>query len=184
MNGPLKRGIVALGSAAIIVLAAVSPAAAHVTASTNNAAAGSYTLITFGFGHGCGDSATTEVSIQIPEQFATVTPGINYGWNVEKVYENLATPVSDGHGGEYTERVSEVVYTAKEPVPNGFYDSFQIQLQLPEDAAGETIYFPVVQTCEEGETAWIQIPAEGESSNDLDSPAPSITVTESTGDGH
>lgn len=184
MNGRLKRGLVGIASAGIIALAAISPASAHVTASTNNSAAGSYTLIGFGFGHGCGDSATTQVTIQIPEVFATVTPGINYGWDVEKVVENLATPVPDGHGGEYTERVAEVVYTAKEPVANGFYDSFQLQVRLPDDAAGQTLYFPVVQTCEEGENAWIQIPAEGESGDDLEMPAPSITVTEAQEGGH
>lgn len=178
MNGRLKRGIVALGSAAVIALAAISPASAHVTASAANAAAGSYTLVTIGVPHGCDGSATTEIAIQIPEAFASVTPGVNQGWTVEKVFTDLATPVSDGHGGEYTERVSEVVYTAKEPLQDGFYDSFVISLRLPEDTAGQTLYFPTIQTCEEGEAAWIQIPEEGASGDDLEMPAPSITVTE------
>ncbi len=178
MYGRVKTGLVAVGSAAIIALAAISPASAHVTASASNTAAGAYTLVTFGFGHGCGESATTEIAIQIPESLTAVSPGMNYGWTVEKVFEDLATPIPDGHGGEYTERVSEVVYTAKEPVPNGFYDSFELSLRLPEDAAGQTLYFPTVQTCEEGETAWIEIPEEGQSGDDLESPAPAIVVTE------
>jgi uncharacterized protein YcnI len=111
-------------------------------------------------------------------EFASVTPGVNYGWTAEIVYEELATPVPDGHGGEYTERISEVVYTAREPLPDNMYDSFVMSLRLPEDAAGQTIYFPVVQTCEEGETAWVQIPEEGASGDELEHPAPSVTVTE------
>jgi uncharacterized protein YcnI len=54
---------------------------------------------------------------------------------------------------------------------------------LPE-AAGETVYFPLVQTCEVGESAWIEIPAEGQDSEELALPAPSITLTEATAGGH
>ena len=49
---------------------------------------------------------------------------------------------------------------------------------------GETLYFPVIQTCEEGEAAWIEIPAEGEDGEELESPAPSITLTEAEEGGH
>jgi uncharacterized protein YcnI len=61
---------------------------------------------------------------------------------------------------------------------DGYYDAFMMSVRLPEDAAGTTLYFPTIQTCEEGETAWIQIPEEGQSEDDLESPAPAFTVTE------
>lgn len=54
--------------------------------------------------------------------------------------------------------MSEIVYTAKEPVEDGFYDQFILSGQPPKDAEGETVYFPVIQTCEEGEIAWVQTP--------------------------
>jgi uncharacterized protein YcnI len=174
--------MVAIAGAALLALAAISPAGAHVTATPTTTAEGSYTLVTFGVPHGCDGSPTTSVEIQVPEALNSVTPGVNYGWEVEKVYEDLATPVTDSHGNAVTERVASVVYTAKEPLPDGFYDSFVWSMQLPEGTAGETLYFPAVQTCEEGETAWIQIPEEGQSGEELEHPAPSVTVTEPEAD--
>ncbi|OLT52616.1 DUF1775 domain-containing protein [Cellulosimicrobium sp. CUA-896] len=157
----LATGLVATGA---------TVASAHVTVTPSVTTADSYTVLTFAFGHGCGESATTEIAIQMPEQVISVAPAVHPGWDVEKVMQDLETPVDDGHGGEYTERVAEVVYTAKTPVPNGYRDSFELSLKLP-DAAGETLDFPTVQTCEEGETAWVEIPAEGQTSDDLESPA-------------
>ncbi len=72
--------------------------------------------------------------------------------------EDLAEPVDDGHGGQYTQRVAEIVYTARTPLPHDHRDTFELSLKLP-DAAGETLVFPAVQTCEEGESAWVQVTA-------------------------
>ena len=184
MPGSVRRVLAAMGGAMIILLAAIAPASAHVTITPSETAAGSYSLLKVGVPHGCDGSATTEVAIQIPEELASVTPGMNYGWTVEKVYEDLATPVVDSHGNEITERVSVVVYTAREPLPDGYYDSFELSVRLPDDAAGKTLYFPAVQTCEEGEAAWVQIPEDGDSGEELELPAPSVTVTEPEGDSN
>jgi uncharacterized protein YcnI len=184
MMSSVRRGFVAIGGAAILALAAIAPASAHVTITATNTAEGSYTLLTVGVPHGCDGSSTIEVAIQIPQELSSVTPGMNYGWTVEKNYETLATPVTDSHGNEITERVESVVYTAKEPLADGFYDSFVLSVQLPEGTAGETLYFPTVQTCEEGEAAWVQLPAEGESGDDLEYPAPSVTVTQAESDSN
>lgn len=165
---------------AVLALVTVIPASAHVGLTPESTDAGSRTKLEFGFSHGCDGSPTTGIAIQIPEQFNAVTPVIHPGWDAEKVTEELDEPIVDSHGNEVTERVSQVVYTAKEPVEDGFYDSLTLMVTLPEDAAGETIYFPTVQTCEEGETAWIQIPEEGENADDLDEPAPAITVTDAS----
>ncbi|WP_435737976.1 DUF1775 domain-containing protein [Cellulosimicrobium sp. PMB13] len=175
----MRKPLRAVGAATLatgLVVAGASVASAHVTVTPSTTTADSYTVLTFAFGHGCGESATTGIAIQMPEQILSVAPEIHPGWDVEKVMEELETPVDDGHGGQYTERVAEIVYTAKTPVPNGYRDSFELSLKLP-DAADETLDFPTVQTCEEGETAWVEIPAQGQSSDDLESPAPSFVVT-------
>lgn len=174
----LTRTTAATALAAGLLVVGATAASAHVTVTPSVTTADSYTVLTFAFGHGCGESATTEIAIQMPEQVISVAPAVHPGWDVEKVMEDLGTPVDDGHGGEYTERVAEVVYTAKTPVPNGYRDSFELSLKLP-DAPGETLDFPTVQTCEEGETAWVEIPAEGQTSDDLESPAPSFVLTAS-----
>lgn len=172
----IRRTLVGVCGAALLTLTGLGAASAHVTVKSPETAAGSSAMLTFAFSHGCDGSATTQITIAVPEEIVSVKPGMNYGWTVEKVTDDSATPVASGHG-EASARVSEIVYTAKEPVEDGFYDQFLVQVSLPEDAEGETIYFPVIQTCEEGETAWIQIPEEGQDGSDLESPAPGITVT-------
>ena len=178
----VRRMAFGIGGAALLTLSALSPAGAHVTVKADETAAGSYALLTFAFSHGCEGSSTTGIAISVPDEIATISPGMNYGWTVEKVTDDSATPVADSHGDEVAP-VSEIVYTAKEPVEDGFYDQFHVSVKLPEDAEGGTIYFPVIQTCEEGETAWVQIPEEGQSGDDLEAPAPSITVTAADEDG-
>ena len=60
-----------------------------------------------------------------------------------------------------------------------------LSVKLP-DTAGKTLYFPTLQTCQQGQTDWSQIPKEGQDEESLKSPAPSVTVTEAEagGDGH
>ncbi|WP_052105628.1 YcnI family copper-binding membrane protein [Cellulomonas bogoriensis] len=171
---------VALTAAAGLLTGALAlvptAASAHVTVSPDRTVAGGYSLLTFGIPHGCSGSATTQVSIQIPDEIVRVTPSVSSRWDVEKVMEPLDPPVDDGHGGQRTERVSEVVYTAVDPLPDGYRDAVSIQVQLP-DLPGETLYFPAVQVCEEGESPWIQLPEEGQTSRDLELPAPGFVLT-------
>jgi uncharacterized protein YcnI len=181
----VPKGAAAAFVASVAVLAIAGTARAHVTIAEPEHAAGSFTLLTFGVPHGCEESPTTEVRIQMPESIPLVTPTVNPNWDVEKVMTQLDEPMEAGHGQTITERVSEVVYTAKTPLPHDLRDALVLSLQIPEDAAGQTIYFPVIQTCEVGETAWIEIPEAGQSGEELEAPAPSIQVIAAvSGDGH
>lgn len=173
---PALIGAGALAGAAALVLGGAVAASAHVSIAEGPVEAGSYSILTFGVPHGCDGSATTEVAIQIPEGINAVTPTRNSLYTVEKVMEDLDTPITDSHGNEVTERVAQVVYTAATPLPDGQRDAFELSLQIPEDAADTALYFPTVQTCEQGETAWVQIPEEGQDGHDLDAPAPSVDV--------
>lgn len=164
-------------AAATAVLAFNAPASAHVTVTPTGTDAGSYTVLTFSVGHGCDGEATTAVAIQIPEPLNAVTPTVNPGWDLEKVYTELAEPVVDNHGNEISERVGEVRYTAHTPLPDDYRDVFALSLRLPEETAGQTLHFPVVQSCGDSEHAWIQIAEEGQNPDELDSPAPFIEVT-------
>jgi uncharacterized protein YcnI len=164
-----RLSLAGLAGGAVLALAAVPLAAsAHVTVTPSGTAAGSYTVLTFAFSHGCEGSPTTAIAIDIPESIASVSPTLNPNYTIEKV--------ADG------DRTSQVVYTAITPVQDGYRDTIELSLQLPEDAAGETLSFPVLQTCEVGETNWNQVAEEGE--EEPESPAPVIVVTEATGDGH
>jgi uncharacterized protein YcnI len=175
-------------SLAMVVLTAAvvglwaGAASAHVTASPGEAPADGYTVQTFALGHGCEDSPTTQIKIQMPESIPQVAPSVNVNWDVEKVMETLDEPLDTGEGEALTERVSEVVYTAKTPLPDGLRDSFELSMKMP-DTPDETLYFPVVQVCETGETAWIEIPEEG-ATEEPEHPAPAVTITAAEGDGH
>lgn len=158
-----------IAGGAVLALAAVPLAAsAHVTVTPSGTAAGSYTVLTFAYSHGCEGSPTTALTFDIPESIASVSPTLNPNYRIEKV--------ADG------DRTAQVVYTAITPVQDGYRDTIELSLQLPEEAAGETLAFPVLQTCEVGETNWNQIVEEGE--EEPESPAPAIVVTEATGDEH
>jgi uncharacterized protein YcnI len=165
----------ALPIAAGLVVAGAGAAAAHVTVTPSTTAAGSSAVLTFSVGHGCDGSPTTRIAIRMPEQVLSVTPTRNADWDVEKKMATLDEPVQDAHGNEVTERVDQVVYSARTPLPDGYRDTFELQLQLP-DAAGETLAFPTIQTCENGETAWIETASDGQDAEELESPAPSFEL--------
>ena len=173
-----RRGWVAagpLGIATVAALASSGTAAAHVVVGPPEVEAGRQALLTFAFSHGCDGEATTEIRIQIPGSIPAVAPTINANWDVDKVVAALDEPIEGAHGEQLTERVSEVVYTARTPVPDGYRDTFVLSLTVP-DTPGETIFFPTIQTCGQGETAWIEIPAEGEDPAALAAPAPAVRV--------
>jgi periplasmic copper chaperone A len=153
-------------------------ASAHVTVQEDSVAAGEFAVVTIAVPHGCEESPTTQVRIQMPETIPGVTPTINAGWDVEKVMETLAEPIQGEHG-EITERVSEVVYTAKTPLPDGYRDTFALSIKVPDDASG-LMFFPTVQICEVGESDWIEIPADGQDPFELEKPSPFVNVVAST----
>ncbi len=59
---------------------------------------------------------------------------------------------------------------------------FWISMKLPEGDPGTTVAFPVVQTCEQGQTDWIEPVVEGQ--DEPEHPAPVITLTAAEGDEH
>ncbi|WP_165355011.1 YcnI family protein [Nocardioides oleivorans] len=176
-----RLGVLTAATSAI-ALSLVAPASAHVTATPSSSAAGAYTVVTFSVGHGCEGSPTTGIEIQVPESVLAVTPSRNPFYDVEKKMEQLAEPLTDSHGNEVTERVASIAYTATTPLPDGQRDWFELSLQLP-DTEGETLSFPTIQTCEKGETRWVEVPAEGQDADALESPAPAFEITAASAEG-
>lgn len=176
----IRTIVAATGLSTVGLMVGAGSASAHVSIAETEQVAGAYALLTFGVPHGCDGSPTTEVRIQVPESIPDVTPTVNPNWDLDIVTEKLQKPITDAHGARITERESEVVYTAKEPLADGLRDAFVLSLQIPEDAAGQTLHFPTIQTCAAGETAWIEIPEAGQSEDDLELPAPSVEVVAAT----
>ncbi|MGW9587552.1 DUF1775 domain-containing protein [Microbacterium sp. NPDC055455] len=165
----------ALGLAAGLALVVGAPlaAAAHVHVSPDTASAGGTRTLAFSFSHGCDGSATTALSIGIPDGVANATPIVEGGWTISR------EPGADGVP-------THVVFTSDSPVEDGLKAAVSIDVLFAEDAAGTTLAFPVTQTCVAGETAWSQLAEEGEDPHDLDAPAPLVMVTDAAdaGDGH
>ena len=160
---------------AAIALSLVSPASAHVSASVTDASAGAFTVLTLSVPHGCEDSPTTRIEVQVPDSVFSVTPTRNPLYDLEATIEQLDEPVTDAHGNEITERTASITYTATTPLPDGQRDTFQLSFTVP-DAEGEVLAFPTIQTCQEGETAWTEVPAEGQDPHELENPAPSFEI--------
>lgn len=184
MNTPfLRRALqtsAATGGAAVLLLAAAGGAAAHVGVTPDKTSANSYALLTFAIPHGCDGSGTTKVAITLPAELNDAQPTVNPNWTVEKVTEQLAEPRKLADGTAITKRTSQIVYTARSPLEHQFRDTLVLSVKLP-DAAGTTLYFPTLQTCEAGQTDWSDIAKEGQDVHSLQAPAPSVTVTEATG---
>jgi uncharacterized protein YcnI len=176
----VARLLAAPAAAGVALLTLAGPlagsASAHVSITPTETAAGASTLLTVGVSHGCDGAATTALEIQVPEEILSVTPSRNPLWTVTKTKVKLDKPQTDAHGNEVTERDGTIIYRTKTPLPEGYRDTFELSLTLPEKE-GATLAFPTIQTCERGETAWVEVPADGQDPEELEHPAPALTVT-------
>lgn len=163
-----------------MMLGLAAPVSAHVGVESTSDEPGAYVIVTLSVPHGCGLSPTTRIAIQMPEGINSVTPTRHAFYTLEKVTEEVESTEIDEHGNPVTRRQSQIIYTATTPLPADQRDTFELSLRIPEDAAGQTLHFPTVQTCEEGEDAWVQIPAEGQDSHELEFPAPALEIRTSS----
>jgi len=163
----MKKLLAIVGGAAVLLVVLAVPASAHVSPSISEAPAGGFVAVTFRIGHGCeGDGGDTgKVEIQMPDGVESATPQAIPGW--EARVDDAGPVVVTFEGG---------------PLPHDEYLEFGVSLQMP-DTPGETAAFPTIQTCVSGEEiAWIEPTVEGE--EEPESPAPTVAITESEGDGH
>lgn len=175
------RKLMAVAAGAMLAVVLAAPAFAHVTVTPGQAAVGSYSVLTFTATHGCDGSPTTEMSVQIPAGVTGVKAEPVAGWEVSYEIGELPEPVGEGDDA-ITEGVTVVTWSGG-TLPDDQIQRYSMQVKLPDDGAGETLWFPVVQSCEEGENAWINIPEEGQDPHDIDEPAPGVTLV-AADDGH
>ncbi len=172
---------IALAMAAVATTAA--PAFAHATLEQGTAPAGSYYKAVVRVPHGCAGKPTNVVRVRLPQGYYAVKPMPKPGWTLEKVSGKYETPYNN-HGTLMTEGVVEIVWSGGNLLDDE-YDEFVMRGALgPELEVGSKLHFLIVQECPEGAAErWIEIPAEGQDSHDLESPAPAVTIIEKPG-GH
>lgn len=161
-------------SLALTALAA--PASAHVTLEKGEAAVGTSYKAVLRVPHGCQGKPTNVVRVQLPEGYYAVKPMPKPGWTLEKVIGKYETPFNN-HGTEMTEGVREVIWSGGNLLDDE-YDEFVVRGSIgPDLEIGSTLYFAVVQECPDGGVErWIEIPAEGQTSHDLEDPAPGLKL--------
>jgi uncharacterized protein YcnI len=164
----------------LLALAAIagftaSSASAHITLENREATIGASYKAVFVVPHGCAGSATIKIRVQIPEGVIGVKPMPKPGWSVESIKGKYAADY-DFHGTKLSEGVKEVVWSGGK-LPDDNYDEFVISTFLTAGLKpNATLYFPVVQECEQGVSRWIDIPAEGSAAHESKSPAPGVKL--------
>jgi uncharacterized protein YcnI len=160
---------VALGAAVL----STTPARAHVELESDQAPAGSSYKAVLMVPHGCAGSPTVALRVQIPDGVVGSKPMPKAGWTVTTVVKKLAKPI-EREGSMITEDVREIAWSGGN-LPDNFYDEFVFVAALP-DQPGAVLHFPVIQECAKGTVRWIDIPAPGQSEDDVKAPAPSLTL--------
>jgi periplasmic copper chaperone A len=140
--------------AALALVGAAAPAAAHVDIEPTEAVAGSTVVVTFSFHHGKDGADTTSLEVQLP-------PGA----------EVVGTPTKEGWQVEVRDRDPQVVVWSGGRVPDGVKETFPLEVRLPSEP-GE-VRFPAVQVGDAGELAWI---ADEGGASEADNPAPRIVL--------
>ncbi|MBR1120671.1 DUF1775 domain-containing protein [Bradyrhizobium lablabi] len=163
----------------LVTALAASPAGAHVTLENRQAAVGSFYKAVFAVPHGCAGSATTKIRVQIPEGVIGIKPMPKTGWKLETVKGKYANTY-EFHGAKVSEGVKEVAWSGGKLADDN-YDEFVMATYLTDGLKpNSTLYFPVVQECEQGVSRWIDIPAEGQGGHSHDpgskSPAPGLKL--------
>ncbi|MEA2896199.1 MAG: periplasmic copper chaperone [Bradyrhizobium sp.] len=151
-----------------------SSANAHVTLENRQATPGSYYKAVFAVPHGCAGSATVKIRVQIPEGVIAVKPMPKAGWGTGTIKGKYSTSY-ELHGTTISEGVKEVAWSGGK-LPDDNYDEFVLSAFLTGNLKpNTTLYFPVVQECEQGTSRWIDIPSEGKPAESK-SPAPGVRL--------
>ncbi len=144
----LVVGLFAVGAAAVFAPAAV----AHIDPDPSAVPVGETATVGFTVEHGCDGSPTVSVAIQIPSGITDARPVELAGW----------TGTAAG----------QVVTFAGGPLDPATAQTFSITFTAP-TASGDA-RFPIIQTCQVGEIAWLDQEVEGQP--EPETPAPTVHI--------
>ena len=149
--------------AACAMLTGAAATLAHVTLPPGGATAGSDYNAAFRVGHACeGAKATTGLAVRLPKGFVLSEAQARKGWKLD-VQKNTG----DG----------EVRWTAETPqdaLPGSERTEFVLRGKVP--GTPGPLWFKVLQTCDVGSIDWAEVPASGNSTAGLKSPAAKLEV--------
>lgn len=171
----MTRFSLCAAAAGALLIALATPASAHVSLLAGEAAVGGGYKAVLRVPHGCKGSATTAITLKIPEGYLEAKPQPKAGWTLDiktgdyaKSYTLWGSPVSSG--------AVEISWSGGN-LPDDQYDEFAVNGTLAGDLKpGVTLYFPVIQTCATGEEDWIDT-----SGSEDGTPAPGLKLLPSAG---
>jgi uncharacterized protein YcnI len=149
-----KRATVTAITSVSVLLIAAGTASAHIDPDPIAMQAGTSGTVAFKVEHGCDGSPTTSMKFEIPDGVSGVTAVDKDGWTA-----TLTGDVLEFTGG---------------PLAADQEDHFDISFTAP-STPGD-IHFKVIQTCEQGDLAWIEVAEEGAAKPEH--PAPTIKITQ------
>lgn len=166
-------GALLVGAALVVHVSPV--AAAHISATLDDAGPGDFGVITLRVPTESGTAATTKVEVRIPDdvKLRTVLAQPVSGWQLDIKKRPIDPPLYKKDGTPVTEVVSSVTWTAIGPgIMPGQFVEFALDAGPLPDAA--TLALPTMQTFSDGTTdAWTQPVTEG---SDTEFPAPTVTI--------
>ncbi len=171
--------LTALVAALVASVVVATGASAHVTVSSDDAAAGGYGKLTFRVPNESDTASTVAVRVSIPEDqaLASLRAQPVPGWSVTMTSAQLAEPV-DVHGQQIGDYVSVVEFRADAGggIGPGEFQEFALSGGPFPDA--DTLSFPTVQTYSDGtESAWIEPTVDGQ---EPAYPAPALSLAGDT----
>jgi periplasmic copper chaperone A len=145
-----------------IVLAAFAAfaggACAHISLQQRRAEAGRPFQAVLRVSHGCDGSPTTGVAVQIPQGLEGAKPLPKAGWDVA---------VQDG-------AATWTVTSPEAALPSDERGEFILAGRAP--ATAGSLWFKILQTCQQGNLDWSQVPAGGTSTKGMKFPAVRLDV--------
>ncbi len=138
----------------ILVSIGSGTAFAHIDPDPLAMQAGTSGTVAFNVEHGCDGSPMTDLKIQIPAGVTGVEVVDKAGWT-----GTVTGGTIEFKGG---------------PLAADKPDHFDVTLTVPTQAGD--LHFPAIETCEQGELAWIEIPAEGAPEPELAAPTLKVTA--------
>ena len=149
-----KHAVATAVTSATVLLMAAGIASAHVDPDPIAMEAGTSGTVAFNVEHGCNGSPTTGMKFELPDGITGVAAVDKDGWTA-----TVTGNVLEFKGG---------------PLAADQADHFDITFTAPSQPGD--IRFPVIQTCEQGELAWIEEAPEG--APEPEHPAPTIKITQ------
>ena len=175
---PVSRVLAGLAAGAVLALVAPLAASAHVTATPNQAEAGSWTYVTFRVPNESSTASTVKLDIHLPADtpFTSVSYQPTAGWTGAATKTTLPQPVKV-EGNTISEATTEVTFTADAGgIAPGQFQTFTLSLGPVPDTGH--IVIPATQTYSDGTVVeWSATPEQVKKDDTLE-PAPVLWVND------